>query len=75
MRQRRRPADPSVRCNWTSPGGDAIAGKAAKVRGTSLDTGVELDALAKLPEPERAELIDRAAPSAFPSVAKIKHLC
>lgn len=32
-----------------------------KITGTSLDSGVELDALAKLPEPERAELIERAA--------------
>ena len=31
-----------------------------KITGTSLDTGVEMDALAKLPEPARAELIDRA---------------
>lgn len=40
--------------------GNAIAGKAGKVRGTSLDKGTELDALAKLPEPERDALIDRA---------------
>jgi len=31
-----------------------------KITGTSLDTGVEMDALAKLPEPARAELIERA---------------
>lgn len=36
--------------------GDDLVG----VVGTSLDKGVELDALAKLPEPERKELIDRA---------------
>jgi ParB family chromosome partitioning protein len=34
---------------------------AAKIRGTSLDKGRELDALAKLPIAERARLIDRAA--------------
>jgi len=32
-----------------------------KIVGTSLDKGVELDALAKLPEPERKDLIERAA--------------
>ncbi len=32
-----------------------------KVTNTSLDSGVELDALAKLPAPERAVLIERAA--------------
>lgn len=31
-----------------------------KVAGTSLDKGEELDALAKLPEPKRAAIIDRA---------------
>ena len=31
-----------------------------RVAGTSLDKGVELDALAKLPEADRAELIERA---------------
>ncbi|MBK7000942.1 MAG: hypothetical protein IPH35_13490 [Rhodoferax sp.] len=30
-----------------------------KITSTSLDTGVEMDALAKLPEPARAELIER----------------
>lgn len=32
-----------------------------KVTNTSLDSGVELDALAKMPAPERAALIERAA--------------
>lgn len=32
-----------------------------KVTGTSLDSGVELDALAKLPEPVRAVLVERAS--------------
>lgn len=32
-----------------------------RIVGTSLDKGVEMDALIKLPEGERAELIDRAA--------------
>jgi hypothetical protein len=31
-----------------------------KVVGTSLDKGVELDALARLPDPDRKPLIDRA---------------
>lgn len=38
-------------------GEDALA----KVAGTSLDKGAELDALAKLPAVERQALIDRAA--------------
>jgi hypothetical protein len=33
----------------------------AKVAGTSLDKGTELDALARLPEAERTALVDRAA--------------
>jgi hypothetical protein len=42
--------------------GKAIgADNLAKITGTSLDKGVELDALAKLPESERAPLIERAA--------------
>lgn len=41
---------------------DAIGDEAlAKVVNTSLDSGVELDALAKLPAPERAQLVERAA--------------
>lgn len=32
-----------------------------RIVGTSLDKGVEMDALIKLPEPERKELIERAA--------------
>jgi len=41
---------------------DAIGDVAlTKVANTSLDSGVELDALAKLPAPERSELIERAA--------------
>jgi len=41
---------------------DAIGDEAlAKVVNTSLDSGVELDALAKLAAPERAQLIERAA--------------
>lgn len=32
-----------------------------KVTNTSLDSGVEMDALAKMPTPERTELIERAA--------------
>ena len=40
---------------------EAIGDEAlSKVVNTSLDSGVELDALAKLPEPERKVLIDRA---------------
>jgi len=33
----------------------------SKIAGTSLDKGVEIDALIKLPEPKRASLIERAA--------------
>lgn len=39
---------------------EALGDDLQKVEGTSLDKGVELDALAKLPEPKRAELIERA---------------
>lgn len=39
---------------------EAIGDDLPRVHGTSLDKGVELDALARLPEPERKELIDRA---------------
>lgn len=39
---------------------EALGDDLPRVAGTSLDKGVELDALAKLPEPERAELIERA---------------
>ena len=42
--------------NANTLGLDALA----KVTNTSLDSGVELDALAKLPEPEREALIERA---------------
>ena len=41
---------------------DALGDEALnKVANTSLDSGVELDALAKMPAPERTELIERAA--------------
>lgn len=41
---------------------DAIGDEAlTKVANTSLDSGVELDALAKLPAPERSALVERAA--------------
>ena len=39
---------------------EALGDDLPRVHGTSLDKGVELDALAKLPEAERAELIERA---------------
>ena len=39
---------------------EAIGDDLPRLHGTSLDKGVELDALAKLPEPERKDLIDRA---------------
>lgn len=39
---------------------EAIGEDLERVTGTSLDKGVELDALAKLPELERKELIDKA---------------
>ena len=40
---------------------DALGDDIDRLVGTSLDKGVELDALMKLPEPERKELIERAA--------------
>jgi ParB family chromosome partitioning protein len=43
-----------------SRGTGAFGGEPASVTGTSLDKGVELDALAKLPKDERKGLIDRA---------------
>lgn len=39
---------------------ESIGDDLDRVTGTSLDKGVELDALAKLPEPERKDLIARA---------------
>lgn len=39
---------------------DALGDDVERITGTSLDSGVEMDALAKLPELERAEIIDRA---------------
>ena len=39
---------------------EALGDDLGRIVGTSLDKGVELDALAKLPELERKELIDRA---------------
>lgn len=39
---------------------EALGDDIDEVVGTSLDKGVELDALKKLPEPERKELIERA---------------
>jgi ParB-like chromosome segregation protein Spo0J len=56
-----------------SLGDDALA----KVENTSLSSGVELDALAKMPAPERAELIERAAAGEHVSArspAPITHL-
>jgi hypothetical protein len=40
--------------------GEALGDDLDTVTGTSLDKGVELDALAKLPKDERKGLIDRA---------------
>jgi hypothetical protein len=40
--------------------GEALGDDLAAVTGTSLDKGVELDALAKMPKDERKGLIDRA---------------
>ena len=39
---------------------DALGDDIDRLVGTSLDKGVELDALMKLPEPERKELVERA---------------
>lgn len=40
--------------------GEALGDDLSAIAGTSLDKGVELDALAKLPEPERQQIIQRA---------------
>ena len=40
---------------------EALGGDLEAITGTSLDIGVELDALSKLPEPERKGLIERAS--------------
>lgn len=40
--------------------GEALGDDLEAIAGTSLDKGVELDALAKLPEPERKQIIQRA---------------
>jgi ParB family transcriptional regulator, chromosome partitioning protein len=40
--------------------GEALGDDLGAVTGTSLDKGVELDALAKMPKDERKGLIDRA---------------
>lgn len=40
---------------------DGLGPDIHRIAGTSLDKGVEMDALIKLPAPQRAELIDRAA--------------
>lgn len=39
---------------------DALGDDLDRIHGTSLDKGVEMDALKAMPEPERKELIDRA---------------
>lgn len=49
---------------------EAIGDDLLRLTGTSLDKGVELDALAKLPEPERKELIERAVAGGFVTVTK-----
>lgn len=40
--------------------GEALGEDLAAIAGTALDKGVELDALAKMPEPERKQIIQRA---------------
>lgn len=44
-----------------------------EIAGTSLDKGVELDALAKMPEPERRELIDKAKAGEQVTARKKEH--
>lgn len=46
--------------NYKLARAEALGDDVEKVVGTSLDKGVEMDTLAKMPEPERKELIDRA---------------
>lgn len=64
---------------------DALGDDVERITGTSLDSGVEMDALAKLPAPERTEIIERAvageqvsaraaAPVATPKPAVDRHI-
>ena len=46
-----------------------------RIKGTSLDKGVEMDAPAKHPEPERKELIDRADAGEVVSARRIPDAC
>lgn len=50
---------------------DALGDDLDKVTGTSLDKGVELDALIKLPEPARRELVGRAQSGEKVSAVKV----
>ena len=43
-----------------APRAEALGDDIDRLVGTSLDKGVELDALKAMPEPERKELIERA---------------
>lgn len=52
--------------------GEALGDDLEAIAGTSLDKGVELDALAKLPEPERRHLIERAANGEAVSARQVK---
>ena len=54
---------------------EAIGDDLLRLTGTSLDKGVELDALARLPEPERKELIERAVAGGFVTVTKTSRAC
>ena len=52
--------------------GEALGEDLEDIAGTSLDKGVELDALAKLPEGERKELVARAAKGEVVSARQVK---
>lgn len=52
---------------------EALGEDIDEVVGTSLDKGVELDALKKMPEPERKELIERAKAGEQVSARNVHH--
>lgn len=52
--------------------GEALGEDLEAISGTSLDKGVELDALAKLPEAERKQLVQRAAGGEVVSARQVK---
>ena len=54
--------------------GEALGADLDAIAGTSLDKGVELDALAKMPVPERKKLIDCAKAGEIVSARKVRDI-